>query len=155
MVGSLKNGDTDSLFKNQKINGENSDSDSSEDDNIIGPMPPSNQVPPKRKSDSDDEDDDILGSSNIGTIGKVKTAVTLKLKPISISLKTNFDKKKDDNSEGKLDSEKLNPGEKLGSEEKIDSEEKIKSDSMDEKSDTPTPLEGVPEKLPETSKENV
>merc|ERR1711923_609847 len=113
MVGSLKNGDTDSLFKNQKINGENSDSDSSEDDNIIGPMPPSSQVPPKRKSNSDDEDDDILGSSNIGTIGKVKTAVTLKLKPISISLKTSFDKKKDDNSEGKLDSEKLNSEEKL------------------------------------------
>ena len=159
MVGSLKNGESfEGNFggksdKKADNNNSDSDDDGGNEDLIIGPMPP------KRKVESDDEDDDILGSNNVGTVGKLEVnktgvATKLKIKPINISLKSkNFDSDKSNDDNEEEDAEKVKP---IGSTNGVDekSDEDTKKDDTSTNSDENNTNSDKPPEVPEVEEED-
>jgi hypothetical protein len=147
MVGSLKNGDSQKfdssggfvIEENDRkdsepgFNGNNSGSSDEETDLVIGPMPP------KRKVDSDEENDDILGSTNVGTVGKLevnKTGIAskFKIKPINITLKTKILEKNEDEKENF--GEGIDNSEFEKSDNSLEMDKSVEITEINEKSDT-------------------
>lgn len=95
-------------------------------------------MPPKRKVDSDEENDDILGSTNVGTVGKLEVnktgiATKLKIKPINITLKTKVFEKNEDEKENL--SEGIDNSE-FESDKSLEMDKSVEITEINDKSDT-------------------